>query len=263
VLLVFLVPFCVATARKQFEAPAGDVFSAAMRSIESRGVVLSANKDAGRITFVSGMFQGTVVVTEVRTSTDVIIETETARVQGGLTPHDVMWGLRDTVGYHVLSDIDKALRGKPLKANERLQRQSREVAARLRPSNPATVLIRGTKEDVKSALVAECAARGLPIMSETDHQITVGKEAPNFNIISELLIGNYSIRGYRATVQFMFISEADAIRVTPIAEVMARNGFGATYSTVVTGEPDAIAALQAMLDSVKRRVEIQKEFKSF
>jgi hypothetical protein len=258
VLLVLLVPFSMASASKRFEAPLGDVFSAAVKSIESRGVVLTADRKAKTIVFVSGRFQGTAVLTDVGTSTDVVIETQPARVQGATTVHDAMWGSSHSPANQVLDDMGKVLEGKPLKPNERLQRQSREVAAKLRPTNPATVLIRGTKEEVKSALVAECAARGLPIMSETDHQITVGKEAANFNLISELLIGNYSIRGYRATVQFMLASEADGIRVTPIAEVMARNGFGATYSTTVTNEPDAIIALQAMLDAVKQRAERQK-----
>lgn len=263
VLLLLLVPFSVASSSKRFEAPIGDVFSAAVKSIESRGVVLSANKDAGRIAFVAGSLEGTVVLTEAGQSTDVVIETKTARVQGA-TFGDPMWGLHDTAAKKVLGDIGKVLEGKPIKPNERLQRQSRLVANRLQfLDHPATALIRGTKEDVKSALVAECAARGLAIVSETDHQLTVAKEAANLNIISELLIGNYSIRAYRITVQFMLVSEADAIRITPIAEALARNGYGATYSTIVTNEPDARAVLQAMLDAAKRRVEIQKELKSF
>jgi hypothetical protein len=261
VLLLLLVPFSVASSSKRFEAPIGDVFSAAVKSIQSHGVVLSANKDTGNIAFVCGWFQGTVVLTEVGSSTEVAVRA--ARVPPAVTSDQLFWQTRD-VGKEILGNIGKVLQDKPVKTNERLQRQSRLVANRLQfLDHPATALIRGTKEDVKSALVAECAARGLAIVSETDHQLTVAKEAANLNIISELLIGNYSIRAYRVTVQFMLVSEADAIRITPIAEALARNGYGATYSTIVTNEPDARAVLQAMLDAAKRRVEIQKELKSF
>lgn len=258
VLLLLLVPYSVASANKRFEAPIGDVFSAAIETVQARGLVLSANKEAGRITFISGWFQGTIVLTGAGRSTDVVIETKTVNLQERPTSPDMAWGFHDATAKGYLESIGKVLQGKPPKPNHRLQRVSREVAAKLAPSNPATELIRGTKEDVQSALMAECATQGLAIISQTDRQITVAKEAANLKEMSELLIGNYSVHGYRFTVQFTLAPEGDGIRVTPVAEVLSRNGNGATVATIVTEEPEARAFLQAILNAAKQRVESKK-----
>jgi hypothetical protein len=255
ILLAVAAHAAYATTVRTFNAPPERVAQAAKKSIEARGLITSTSDNGLTLDFASGETWGRVTVTADRGGAAVAI------ISNKVTS---AWGRKKSPDEALLEGIAADLAGKEIKGDDKQRWKAREMerervrvaSAPYVPPGPATVLIRADRETVKSALIAECSAKGFAISAETEHAITVFKDADaGFNLVGRVLFGNGTVRAYRANIQFMLSTEGNGTRVTTAADILAQNGYGATAREVVTDDPQAKAVLQSVLDGVKTRIE--------
>jgi hypothetical protein len=259
--LLLAVPhLALASTVRTFNSPAARVAEAAKKSIEARGLVTASSNGGFTLDFASGQTWGRLSITsDAGGATVSIISNEVTSA----------WGKKKGPDNAIMEGITADLAGKEIRADEKQRWKAREMeheraliaASSYVPAGPANILVRADRETVKSALITECAAKGFAISGETEHAITVFKDADaGFNFIGRVLFGNATVRAYRANIQFMLSTEDGFTRVTTAVDILAQNGYGAVSRQVVTEDPQAKSILQSVLNSVKARVEQGKEF---
>jgi hypothetical protein len=258
VAVLVLIPTALsASAIRAFHATADRTAEAATKSINACGII-TATSDGGRtIEFAVGESWGRLAVTEKDGIAAVDIVSNSVHTWSGDHRPDKA----------ILERIAADLAGKPINIDQKsrdkaigMERKRAEIRnapyVPPAPAGPATVIVPADRETVKSALIAECAAKGFAISGETEHAITVFKDADaGFNFVGRVLFGNAAVRAYRANIQFMLSSENGGTRVMAAAEVLAQNGYGGIGRQVVTEDPQAKAVLQSVLDGAKARIE--------
>jgi hypothetical protein len=258
-LLLAVSHLALASTVRTFNAPAARVAEAAKKSIEARGLITASSDGGLTLDFASGQTWGRLSITpETDGATVSIISNEVTSA----------WGKKKGPDNSLMEGISADLAGKEIKADEKQRWKAREMEherARIAatpyvPAGPANILVRADRETVKSAIITECAAKGFAISGETEHAVTVFKDADaGFNFVGRVLFGNATVRAYRANIQFMLSTEGGDTRVTTAADILAQNGYGAFSRQVVTEDPQAKSILQSVLDGVKARVEQSKE----
>jgi len=253
-----------------FNSPCDKVFAAARASIQARGSIVAENQEKGLLQFVVAPSEGVLGLTPVSNSCSADVS-----MQEPSRMHDAMFGRHGAPAKQILDRIEAALKGKEIKADERLQRKSAELAgkieadashgapgANLRASGAApaaSIVIRGTREAVASTLVRGCASRGWAIASETEHQITITRNDPADQnwawLVSTLLIGDRTTQRYRTNVQFILAVDGPNVSVGTAAEVVTQDGYGRTNSFNVTNDARVVQILQSLLDGLKTTIE--------
>ena len=253
-LFFMFLPALASTSNKFSESPTR-VASAAKKSIEANGIITSQDDAGTGFFFAAAKTWGHVSVTPTEGGT--VVEITTGDGHGRGSEKAIMNGIAaDLAGREVKVNkkwIDQAQKMERRRASLASAQQQQQ------PSGPATILISADRESVKSALLSECASRGFIVTGESDHQITVAKEsAAPLNLLGSILVNpNATIKKYRANIQFLLTGENAAIRVTPMAELIAVDGYGRAASQMVTGDPQVRSALQFILDAAKARLEQQ------
>src|SRR5579864_1787191 len=227
--LLILTAQCAnaSTIQQTFNGSPSRIAEAAKKSIESRGLVTGSSNGGLSLDFASGETWGRINILPAESGAMVSITTNEIKNAWGKNKKSpdaaLMQGIADDLEGKEIRGDDK----QRWKAREMEHERTRVFGAAYAAPGPATVLVHSDRENVKSALVAECASKGFTISGETEHAVTVFKDADaGFNFVGRLLFGNNVVRAYRANIQFVLSGENGGTRVTTTAEVLAQNGYG-------------------------------------
>jgi hypothetical protein len=255
--LAFASHLSSASTVKNFDVQPSNVAVAAAKSVEARGVITSSEDQGLSLYFAVGSTWGHLSIEAIPSGAQVTITSNQVQSAWGGSVKSPDKALLDGIAAELAgkrAKNDDKSRARAIYMEER--RASIRSAPPEPPSGPATVLVHADRETVKSALISECASKAFTITGETEHQVTVSKDADaGFNLIGRLLFGNATVRAYRVNIQFILSKEAEDTRITAAAEILAQNGYGAIGRQVVTEDPQAKAVLQTVLDGAKALIE--------
>lgn len=257
--VVLLSMIASAATKHHFDADPERVYSALKASIQSRGCVISEDSDTKAVQFQAAHAGGF-----AQTNADAGGSLVTINISG-----NVLFGGAQKTEQQIIHDIAGFLAGREMKVDPRKIEKCQARAAKAERSYhndaaptavpPASCSISSSLSQVKSALIAESAARGFVIIGETEHSLTISRVAPAPQdlswFVSELVIGRLTPRAYRAEVQFMLAEQQNGgIAVTSASAIAAVNGYGGMASLNVSNNSDAQHAVQSLLDAAKARL---------
>ncbi len=244
--LVLYTQLLMASSSRNFPDPADKVFAACVASANARGYVVSSDEKAGVINFYTNVAPGTITVSGSEKGTTVTVE-----VKG-----NVKW-LTDFEG-PILSGAEKFLKGKSLKTYGLLRSHAIEAASRQQYSfsSPASVVIHSDVKRVKGALISQLAQKGFAVSGETDSTINLFRDvSADRPLAGFLLFGNSLPSAYRYILQFIFVQEADNVRVLTATRMITQNGYGGTVQSDLNSDPDSQAVMQTLLNQIKSGIE--------
>lgn len=264
-LMAALTTSVFGASKTHIAAPPAQVFQAALRVAQLKGCVGSSDEKAMAINFAIGRSGGFAQTTPDGNGSVFVVDI------GG---HGLLSN-PNKAERAFLRDLDTALSGKQMEADRKhvqgcrkkldeqavkaaqMNEHERKAAALRVP--PASAVIYAPLEQVKSALISESSSRGFSISSETEHQLTISREANRAQdgswLAGKILFGNYTVESYVANVQFMLATVSGGIQISSLSRVFARNGFGAVKQFDVSDDPQTQSAIQGLLDAAKKRAE--------